>query len=58
MPVTYAKDLRFIIGGEIVNTEAKATSVNCQNVYEGKTKPGMTSQLFTMSLTLDEDPIK
>ena len=28
------------------------------NVYEGKTKPGLNSQLLKMSLTLDTDSIK
>ena len=56
MPSTFEESLRFIFGGELVDTETM--SCECPNVYKGKTKPGTTSQLLKMSLTFFNDQIE
>ena len=56
MPSTREEALSFIIGGERAGTES--TGYESPNVYEGKTKPCLTSQLLKMSLTIDKDLIK
>ena len=56
LPTTCEVKLSFILGGELADTQT--TSDESTNVYEGKTKPGVTSQLLKMSLTVDTDQIK
>ena len=54
--MTCEEGLSFLFGGELADTEV--TSYKYPNVYEGKTKPGLTSQLLKMSVALDYDPSK
>ena len=56
MPTTFEEAYSFIIGGEVVETDN--TKYESPNVYEGRSRPGSTSQLFKMSLNLDNDPIE
>ena len=56
MPSTYEEELSFLIGGELVDIET--TSHKFPNVYEGKNKPSVISQLLKMSMTLGTDLIK
>ena len=45
--------MSFVIGGELIET--KDAVFESRNVYEGKTKPGVTSQLLKMSMTHESD---
>ena len=54
MPLTAEEGLSFLFGGELADTEA--TSYEFPNVYDGKTKPGLNSQLLKMSVTFSYNP--
>ena len=49
-PSTHEEALCFVLGGELADLELMGHE--SPNVYEGKTKPGTTSQILKMSLTL------
>ena len=53
MPTNCEQVLSFVIGGELIDT--KATDFDSRHVYEGKTRPGVRSQLLKMSMTLESD---
>ena len=55
-PSTHEEALCFVLGGELADLEL--IGHESPNVYEGKSRPDLTSQLLKMSMTLDNDPMK